>query len=210
LARVVGTGLIRAFTQSDQLHFPGIQPDAVFLTPANRRYMLAAVRAYAGTTAGIGPYLGVHTGTRLQAPWAGLVSRSTHAATARRGAGRPAARGAAASPPRRSGSAGSRSEPVAERAGHPGYRRGLNRVLDAERDAALGVAGAPDAAPVGGARAAAGCRGVGVQTAEAIGSTPGAVRVTQHRALLRLRRIIAHEASTATTAELDAANAAPE
>jgi hypothetical protein len=74
-ARVVGTGLIRAFTQSDQLHFPGIQPDAVFLTPASRRYMLAAVRAYVGTTAGIGPYLGVHTGTRLQAPWAGLVSR---------------------------------------------------------------------------------------------------------------------------------------
>jgi len=42
------------------------------------------------------------------------------------------------------------------------------------------------------------------ETAEAIGSTPGAVRVTQHRALLRLRRIIAHGASTATTADLDA------
>ena len=74
-ARVVGTGVIRAFTRSDQLHFPGIQPDPVFLTAANRSYMLAAVRGYTGTTAGIGPYLGVHTGTRLQEPWAGLVSR---------------------------------------------------------------------------------------------------------------------------------------
>ena len=74
-AQVVGTGVIRAFTRSDQLHFPGIQPDPVFLTTANRNYMLAAVRGYLGTTAGIGPYLGVHTGTRLQEPWAGLVSR---------------------------------------------------------------------------------------------------------------------------------------
>ena len=74
-ARVVGTGVIRAFTRSDQLHFPGIQPDPVFLTAANRNYMLAAVRGYVGTTAGIGPYMGVHTGTRLQEPWAGLVSR---------------------------------------------------------------------------------------------------------------------------------------
>jgi hypothetical protein len=47
------------------------------------------------------------------------------------------------------------------------------------------------------------------QTAEAIGSTPGAVRVTQHRALLRLRRIIAHGASTAVAgADLDASDAA--
>lgn len=74
-AQVVGTGVIRAFTRSDQLHFPGIQPDPVFLTAANRGYMLTAVRGYLGTTAGIGPYLGVHTGTRLQEPWAGLVSR---------------------------------------------------------------------------------------------------------------------------------------
>ena len=47
------------------------------------------------------------------------------------------------------------------------------------------------------------------ETAEAIGSTPGAVRVTQHRALLRLRRIIAHGASTATAADLDAGEPEP-
>jgi hypothetical protein len=74
-ARVVEGGLMRAFTRSDQLHFPGTQPDPVFLSGSNRRYMLAAVQGYVGTTAGIGPYLGVHTGTRLQEPWAGLVSR---------------------------------------------------------------------------------------------------------------------------------------
>ncbi len=74
-ARVVASGVARAFVHSDQLHFPGVQPDPVFLSKSNRRYMLAAVRSYLGTTAGIGPYLGVHTGTRLQQPWAGLVSR---------------------------------------------------------------------------------------------------------------------------------------
>ena len=74
-AQVVGSGALRAFTGSDQLHFPGTQPDPVYLSAANRRYMLAAVQGYLGTTAGIGPYLGVHTGTRLQEPWAGLVSR---------------------------------------------------------------------------------------------------------------------------------------
>ena len=67
--------MLRAFVRSDQLHFPGVQPDAVYLTKSNRRYMLAAVQGYLGTTAGIAPYLGVHTGTRLQEPWAGLISR---------------------------------------------------------------------------------------------------------------------------------------
>ena len=46
------------------------------------------------------------------------------------------------------------------------------------------------------------------ETAEAIKSTPGAVRVTQHRALLRLRRIIARGASTAAAgSDLDASDA---
>ncbi len=74
-AQVVGSGALRAFTRSDQLHFPGVQPDTIYLSAANRRYMLAAVHGYLGSTAGIGPYLGVHTGTRLQEPWAGLISR---------------------------------------------------------------------------------------------------------------------------------------
>ena len=83
-------------------------------------------------------------------------------------------------------------------------------MLDAERDAALRVLLAhltPRQREVLVLRLAVGVSAE--QTAEAIGSTPGAVRVTQHRALLRLRRIIAHGASTATTAELDAGNAEP-
>jgi RNA polymerase sigma-70 factor (ECF subfamily) len=47
------------------------------------------------------------------------------------------------------------------------------------------------------------------ETAEAVGSTPGAVRVTQHRGLMRLRQIIARGASTAAVADRDAGDAAP-
>jgi hypothetical protein len=74
-AKAVAIGVIQPFIRSDQLHFPGIQPAPVHVSPANRRYMLAALRGYLGTTAGIAPYLVVRTGTRLQEPWAGLVSR---------------------------------------------------------------------------------------------------------------------------------------
>lgn len=73
--RVIAADASRAFTSSDQLHFPGTQPAPVYLTAANRRYMLAAVRGYLGTTAGIGPYLGVHLGTHVEQPYAGLVVR---------------------------------------------------------------------------------------------------------------------------------------
>jgi RNA polymerase sigma-70 factor (ECF subfamily) len=104
-----------------------------------------------------------------------------------------------------------RTEPVAElpdtllTAGGPEHR-----VLDAERDAALRVLLAhltPRQREVLVLRLAVGVSAE--QTADAIGSTPGAVRVTQHRALLRLRRIIAHGASTATAADLDAGEPEP-
>ena len=74
-ARVVAADASRAFTSSDQLHFPGTQPAPVYLTAANRHYMLAAVRGYLGTTAGIGPYLGVHLGTHVEQPYASLIVR---------------------------------------------------------------------------------------------------------------------------------------
>lgn len=74
-ARVIAADVSRAFTSSDQLHFPGTQPAPVYLTAANRRYMLAAVHGYLGTTAGIGPYLGVHLGTHVEQPYAGLIVR---------------------------------------------------------------------------------------------------------------------------------------
>jgi RNA polymerase sigma-70 factor, ECF subfamily len=103
-----------------------------------------------------------------------------------------------------------RTEPVAEPPDTPVTAEGPeHRVLDAERDAALRVLLAhltPRQQEVLVLRLAVGLSAE--ETAEAVGSTPGAVRVTQHRALLRLRRIIARGASTAAAgADLDAGDA---
>ena len=103
-----------------------------------------------------------------------------------------------------------RTEPVAELPDTPVTAEGPeHRVLDAERDAALRVLLAhltPRQQEVLVLRLAVGLSAE--ETAEAVGSTPGAVRVTQHRALLRLRRIIARGASTAAAgADLDAGDA---
>ncbi|MEP7025331.1 MAG: hypothetical protein ABJB47_16350, partial [Actinomycetota bacterium] len=73
--RVIVSELSRAFTRSDQLHFPGVQPYVVRLSPSTSRYMLAAVRAYTGSSDGVAPYLANHTATGLQQPYAGLISR---------------------------------------------------------------------------------------------------------------------------------------
>jgi RNA polymerase sigma-70 factor (ECF subfamily) len=103
-----------------------------------------------------------------------------------------------------------RTEPVAELPDTPVSTEGPeHRVLDAERDAALRVLLAHLTSrqqEVLVLRLAVGLSAE--ETAEAVGSTPGAVRVTQHRALLRLRRIIARGASTAAVgADLDAGDA---
>ena len=92
-----------------------------------------------------------------------------------------------------------RTEPVAELPDTPVTAEGPEcRVLDAERDATLRALLeylTPRQREVLVLRLAVGMSAE--QTAEAVGSTPGAVRVTQHRALLRLRRIIARGESTA-------------
>ena len=103
-----------------------------------------------------------------------------------------------------------RTEPVAELPDTPVTAEGPEcRVLDAERDAALRALLAhltPRQREVLVLRLAVGLSAE--ETAETVGSTPGAVRVTQHRALLRLRRIIARGASTAAAgADLDAVDA---
>jgi RNA polymerase sigma-70 factor, ECF subfamily len=103
-----------------------------------------------------------------------------------------------------------RTEPVAEVPDTPVPAEGPERrVLDAERDAALRALLAhltPRQREVLVLRLAVGASAE--ETAEAVGSTPGAVRVTQHRALLRLRRIIARGASTAAAvADLGAGDA---
>jgi Dolichyl-phosphate-mannose-protein mannosyltransferase len=72
-AKVVAEGAAQPFVQTDRLRFPGVQPRTIFLSAANRRYMLAAVRDYLGSTKGIAPYLGTQLGTRLEQPYARLI-----------------------------------------------------------------------------------------------------------------------------------------
>jgi hypothetical protein len=74
-AKTVAAGAMEAFTTSDTLHFPGTQPAPIYLSTANSRYMLAAVRGYLGTTAGIGPYLGAYLGAHVEQPYANLIVR---------------------------------------------------------------------------------------------------------------------------------------
>jgi Dolichyl-phosphate-mannose-protein mannosyltransferase len=72
-ARAVASDVATPFISDGVFPFPGAQPTASSLGASNRRYALAAVRAYTGSTAGIGPYLGYHLGTRLEEPYAHLI-----------------------------------------------------------------------------------------------------------------------------------------
>jgi hypothetical protein len=73
-AGAVARDVAQPFRSDDIFPFPGpAQPSISTLGPANRVYALAAVRAYAGSTAGIGPYLGHRLGARLVQPWAHLI-----------------------------------------------------------------------------------------------------------------------------------------
>jgi len=73
-ARAVARDAAQPFTSNDTFPFPGPgQPSIATLGPANRRYALASVRAYAASTAGIGRYLGHRLGARLIQPYARLI-----------------------------------------------------------------------------------------------------------------------------------------
>ena len=74
-ALVVADGAAQPFISTNQLRFPGTEPRTIRINAANRRYMLAAVRGYAGTADGIAPYLGQQLSTRLVQPYAGLIQR---------------------------------------------------------------------------------------------------------------------------------------
>jgi MFS family permease len=70
VAKDVATPLI----SRDVFPFPGpVQPRLTDMAPVNRAYALAAVQAYTGSTAGIGPYLGHPLGTWLVEPYAHLL-----------------------------------------------------------------------------------------------------------------------------------------
>ncbi len=72
-ARAVAADVATPFVSDGGFPFPGAQPTLSSLGASNRRYALAAVQAYTGSTAGIGPYLGHHLGTRLEEPYAHLI-----------------------------------------------------------------------------------------------------------------------------------------
>jgi hypothetical protein len=72
-AGAVARDAAKPFLENDTFPFPAGQPTLSSLGTSDRRYALAAVQAYAGSTAGIGPYLGHHLGTRVVEPWAHLI-----------------------------------------------------------------------------------------------------------------------------------------
>jgi dolichyl-phosphate-mannose-protein mannosyltransferase len=72
-AHAVADDMVTIFTSKDVFLFPGRQPVLQGLGPINRKYALAAVQRYAGSTEGIGPYLGRHFGVRLHQPFAHWV-----------------------------------------------------------------------------------------------------------------------------------------
>jgi hypothetical protein len=72
-AHAIGLDVATIFTSKDVFRFPVHQPLAKHLGPVNRRYAEASVQAYTGGSAGLGPYLGPHFGTRLHQPFARMI-----------------------------------------------------------------------------------------------------------------------------------------
>jgi hypothetical protein len=73
-ARAVAKDVATPLISRDVFPFPGpVQPRLTDMATVNRAYALAAVQAYTGSTAGIGPYLGHPLGTRLVEPYAHLL-----------------------------------------------------------------------------------------------------------------------------------------
>jgi len=70
---VVASDTLGAFAGDSQFNFPAGRPLAG-LSTANDAYALAAVRAYTGSTAGVGPYLGEHYSYQLRQPFARLMN----------------------------------------------------------------------------------------------------------------------------------------
>jgi hypothetical protein len=70
---VVTSDTLHAFGSDRQLSFPAT-PTSFGLGKANGAYALAAVRAYVGSTSGIGPHLGSHYGYQLRQPFARLMN----------------------------------------------------------------------------------------------------------------------------------------
>jgi hypothetical protein len=73
-ASAVARDAIIPFVSDDALPFPGPdEPRSSTFGPADYAYALASVHGYAGSTAGLGPYLDHDLATRLQQPYAHLM-----------------------------------------------------------------------------------------------------------------------------------------
>jgi hypothetical protein len=70
---VVASDTLHAFGSDRQLSFPAT-PVSFGLGKANGAYALAAVRAYTGSTSGIGSHLGYHYGYELRQPFARIMN----------------------------------------------------------------------------------------------------------------------------------------
>jgi hypothetical protein len=72
-AAVVGKETAESFTQPNTFVFPGESGRTSGLGPLNRKYALAAIKAYTGSTASVGPYLGSHFGEQVVEPFAHII-----------------------------------------------------------------------------------------------------------------------------------------
>ncbi len=76
---VVAGETVEPFIRTNNLRFPTIQPhSAGGLDRADYRYAIGAVRAYAGSDAGVAGDLGYDYGTRLQSPYVFLMNEYQH------------------------------------------------------------------------------------------------------------------------------------
>jgi len=72
-AAVVARDALHPFTKSNLFVFPGQSGNTGRLGPDNRRYALAALKAYTGSTGSVGPYLGPHFGEQFVNPYGHLI-----------------------------------------------------------------------------------------------------------------------------------------
>jgi hypothetical protein len=75
---VVAKESAEPFITTNNLRFPTVQPHSSGLSRANRRYAVAAIRAYTGSAQGVAGDLGYDYGTRLQSPYVFVMNTYQH------------------------------------------------------------------------------------------------------------------------------------
>jgi hypothetical protein len=72
-AGVIGKDTLHAFIKPNLFVFPAESGKTTGLGPRDASYALASVKAYTGSTRGVGRYLGIHFGTHVIEPYAHLI-----------------------------------------------------------------------------------------------------------------------------------------